>query len=413
MKSSALRWTVLGLFVAVLMTAVYFLWTTETSSRATASAADSFDRRAQVLARAVFELRMAQQAYVAVGQGDEFWSSKVSAQISQIREELSLLRADAPFVDVRSHFDDAISSLEDFERMDARAREYARGNQRLLASDLIFSDGLEQSAAIVDSVERARAVIANNKQTIGADARRRQVLIAAGVAAAAFAVGLALVPVPRQRIPVAATDAVDLPQAAQPLAVADHESLPLRDVRDPVPPLPSVTPPSLRETPTEALDPFDLGKVASLCTELARVVDTRSLPGVLEQTASVLDAHGVVLWIADPDGRELNPVVTHGYPPQLVTRLGTIPRDAPNATAAAFRTALLQTVHADSISNGAIAVPLITPSGCVGVMAAEVRHGGEKQDAKLAAAAIVAAQLAALVGPPSARPQVRPAAANA
>jgi hypothetical protein len=49
----------------------------------------------------------------------------------------------------------------------------------------------------------------------------------------------------------------------------------------------------------------------------------------------------------------------------------------------------------------------------VGVMAAEVRHGGEKQDAKLAAAAIVAAQLAALVGPPSARPQVRPAAANA
>ena len=355
---------------------------------------------------------MAQQAYVAVGQGDEFWSSKVSAQISRIREELSSLRADAPFVDARSHFDDAISSLEDFERMDARAREYARGNQRLLASDLIFSDGLEQSAAIIDSVERARTVINNNKQAIGADARRREVLIAAGVAAAGFVVGLALVPIPRHRIPVAAAEGVD-PPPAQPVAVADHESLPLRDVRDPVPPLPSVTPPSLREIPTEALDPLDLGKVASLCTELARVVDTRALPGVLEQTASVLDAHGVVLWIADPDGRELNPVVTHGYPAQLVTRLGTIPRDAPNATAAAFRTALLQTVHADSISNGAIAVPLITPSGCVGVMAAEVRHGGEKQDAKLAAAAIVAAQLAALVGPPSARPQVRPAAANA
>jgi hypothetical protein len=187
----------------------------------------------------------------------------------------------------------------------------------------------------------------------------------------------------------------------------------LRDVRDPVPPVPSVTPPSIRETATESLDPLDLGEVASLCSELARITDTQSLPAVLERTAMVLDANGVVLWIADPDGRELNPVVTHGYPAQMVTRLGTIPREAQNATAAAFRTALLQTVHADSISNGAIAVPLVTPSGCVGVMAAEVRHGGEKQDAKLAAAAIVAAQLATLVGPPSSKPQARPAAVHA
>lgn len=227
---------------------------------------------------------------------------------------------------------------------------------------------------------------------------------------AALAIGLVLVPVPRQRT---ISEPVDVPSTSLPVIPSTHETLMLRDVRDPVPPTPTVTLPALRETPTDSLDPFDLGKVASLCTELARVVDTRALPAVLEQTASVLDANGVVLWIADPDGRELNPILTHGYPSQLVTRLGTIPRDAPNATAAAFRTALLQTVHADSISNGAIAVPLVTPSGCVGVMAAEVRHGGEKQDAKLAAAAIVAAQLATLVGPPSSRPQVRPAAANA
>jgi hypothetical protein len=34
-------------------------------------------------------------------------------------------------------------------------------------------------------------------------------------------------------------------------------------------------------------------------------------------------------------------------------------------------------------------------------MAAEVRHEGERDPAKLAAAAIVAAQLATLVGPPA------------
>jgi hypothetical protein len=153
----------------------------------------------------------------------------------------------------------------------------------------------------------------------------------------------------------------------------------------------------------------DFAGVASLCLDLARVVDTRALPSLLDRTAELLDASGIILWIADPDGRELNPIFAQGYPQQLVNRLGTIPRDAENATAAAFRTSLLQTVMADSISGGAIAAPLVTPGGCVGVMAAEVRHDSERQDAKLAAATIVAAQLATLVGPPSARPQARTA----
>ena len=114
-----------------------------------------------------------------------------------------------------------------------------------------------------------------------------------------------------------------------------------------------------------------------------------------------------MLWIADPDGRELSPIVTHGYSQQMVARLGTILRDAENVTASAFRTSLMQTVDTDAVSNGAIAAPLVTPAGCVGVMAAEMRHEGEKDSLKLAAAAIVAAQLATLVGPPSTRAQAR------
>jgi hypothetical protein len=49
----------------------------------------------------------------------------------------------------------------------------------------------------------------------------------------------------------------------------------------------------------------------------------------------------------------------------------------------------------------------VTPAGCVGIMAAEVRHHGEKDPEKLAAASIIAAQLATLVGPPSTRAQAR------
>ena len=64
---------------------------------------------------------------------------------------------------------------------------------------------------------------------------------------------------------------------------------------------------------------------------------------------------------------------------------------------------LLQTMKGDAVSNGAVAAPLVTAGGCVGVMAAELNDGGEQQDALLAAAAILASQLATLVGPPSAR----------
>jgi hypothetical protein len=155
--------------------------------------------------------------------------------------------------------------------------------------------------------------------------------------------------------------------------------------------------------PPPATPSVDLQAIATVCNDLARVVDTRALPALLERTAEVLDASGIILWIADPDGRELAPIVTHGYPSSLIMRLGTIARDAENATAAAYRTSLLQTVKADAVSNGAIAAPLVTPTGCVGVMAAEVRHEAEGKDAILAGASIVAAQLAALIGPPSTR----------
>jgi hypothetical protein len=406
MRSAALRWTIFFAFIVVLLAAGYFVWKESSVSRAAAAAAESFDDRAHSLTLSVMELRMSQQAYVAAGQGDEFWGSRVAGRISALREELIALRALASSPQAQQQIDEAGSALGDFERMDARAREYTRGNQRLLASDLIFSDGLEKTEAMVAAVAAARRIEKSDATALERATRRRELLAAGATAASAVAVGLLLVPSPKPTI----VEKIIVPPA---LPLPESEGLMLRDARDPAPPLPAETPPSIREVEPEPRDPLDLGRVASLCTELARVSDNRSLPAVLERTAMVLDANGVVLWIADPDGRELNPIVTHGYPPQLVTRLGTIPRDAQNATAAAFRTSLMQTVDGDSISNGAIAVPLITPAGCVGVMAAEVRHGGEKEEGKLAAAAIVAAQLATLVGPPPPRVQGRPEAARA
>ena len=397
MKSLAVRLTVLGLFVVASGVAVYLVWASEARARRDAIDAHAFEAAALAVERTVLDLRAGQQAYVAAGQGGEFWISKVAAATAAVRSGLDTLRSQAKSPQAQSMIENASSALQDFEQMDRRARDYTRNGQKLLASDLIFADGLEITGAMVASIDEARAAEAQTGDSARADTTRAEAVAVGAAAVVAFLVMLLLVP---------RLEAAPVPQADRGRAPAP-EMRPVNAI-DPDLSLGRITlsAPVEVAAPMRAL-PFDLDTVASLCSDLARVVDTRALPALLERAAAVLDAPGIVLWIADPDGRELSPIVTHGYSPQMVARLGTILREAENATAAAFRTSLLQTVAADAVSNGAIAAPLVTPAGCVGVMAAEVRHKGEKDPAKLAAASIVAAQLATLVGPPSTRAQAR------
>jgi hypothetical protein len=100
-----------------------------------------------------------------------------------------------------------------------------------------------------------------------------------------------------------------------------------------------------------------------------------------------------------------------GYPQHLVNRLGTIPRGAENATAAAYRPAAADGLR-NGTSNGAIAAPLLTCGGCVGVMAAEVKGDTERLEANLAAATILA-QLASRGPPPNRGADTKVEAANA
>ncbi|MEO8522576.1 MAG: hypothetical protein ABI603_14500 [Acidobacteriota bacterium] len=439
MKSLALRLTLLGVFVAAAAGAVYFSWTSRTHGYRDAGQAASFDESSVGAERDVLELRAAQEGYVAAGQEDQFWASKVDATTARLHDTLTTLRAKATAPDAQTAIDNASSALQDFEQMDRRARDHARSGQKLLASDLIFTDGIELAGAATGAVEDARLAERRHRAAALAALDRQEI----AAAAAALAVGLITVGllVPRTDDSAAVPDitARTAPRIDPPAARLDGgpgidegwtaaKVMPrarpaARAAATPAVKAPATAASSTKPTAVEApaaapaaalaAPTVDLPGVASLCSDLARVVDTQALPSLLARAAAVLDAPGIVLWIADPDGRELSPVVTHGYPQQLVSRLGTIGRDAENATASAFRTALLQTVKADAVSNGAIAAPLVTPAGCVGVMAAEVRQAGEEDAGKLAIAAIVAAQLATLVGPPSARAQARVEAAGA
>jgi hypothetical protein len=397
MKSLAVRLTLLGLFVVSTGVAAYLFWTGEARARTDTMAARALDEAAIRAERDVLELRAAQEAYVAAGQGEQFWMSKVAAAIAALRDKLNTLRGQAVTVAARSAVDNATSALQDFEQMDRRARDYVLGGQKLLASDVIFADSLEITGAMAGSLAQARSSELQAADASTANVRRRQMLASSAAAAVALLVVALLVP--RRGAPEGPTVSA--------LNLAPSQDFRTPDTNDIGPAFDEGWSGSKHaaEAAFPVGPPFDLGCVASLCSDLARVVDTQALPAILERTAAVLDAPGIVLWIADPDGRELSPIITHGYSAQLVSRLGTMLRDAENVTAAAFRTSMVQIVNADAVSNGAIAAPLVTPVGCVGVMAAEVRHEGERDSAKLAAATIVAAQLATLVGPPSTRAQ--------
>ena len=130
---------------------------------------------------------------------------------------------------------------------------------------------------------------------------------------------------------------------------------------------------------------------------MARVLDAGDLPGLLARAAGVLEAPGVIVWIADRGGHSLFPLLTHGYSGAAVAHIGSIPTEADNATATAWRTGEVQAVASDAECPGALVAPIVTAEGCVGVLAAELRDGRERRDDVRALASIFAAQLATFV----------------
>ena len=160
------------------------------------------------------------------------------------------------------------------------------------------------------------------------------------------------------------------------------------------------------DTPDEPRRELDLGALAALCTRFALVADREQFKTALAETTRILHAVGVMLWCWEPGAALLTPVAAHGYPDAIVARLPPIdPQEEDNSIADAFRTAATRVVPPDSARKAAVAVPVLAPAGCVGVLAFEVRDGGERDSTITAAATIIAAQLAALLTP-AAEPHV-------
>ena len=398
MRSRVVRATLTLLSVAAVGAAGYFYWNALVRLNAASASAASFQDARAAATRATFDLRSAQQAYVAASQNESYWFQKAAASADALRTTFAVLERTTASTESHTALLDAAAALKEFEQRDQRIRGYASSGQKLLAADIIFSDGIDLTARILDALDRAAAAAARDAEAARNEAARQQMAACGGAAAVAIFAMLLLMPL---REP-SGSEIGEIPATTAP---APRRSLDL-DLRPAVKPDRTEVAASRGESgaarTSASSRSVPLGELARVCTDLARLSDSTALPAILDRAAAVLDASGIVLWVADGDRKELSPIAAHGYPSAVLSRLGTIRVDAENATAAAFRTALVQTVRGAGTSSGAIAAPLVSPAGCLGVMAAEVRHGGEKEPARLAAAGIVAAQLATIVGPPAA-----------
>jgi Helix-turn-helix domain len=143
---------------------------------------------------------------------------------------------------------------------------------------------------------------------------------------------------------------------------------------------------------------LDLPSVAQLCTRLGCAQEANEVTTALEEASDLLDAVGLILWIPDSLGLVLTPVFAHGYPDQVIAHSSRVSTDADNASAEAFRTLTTCLVGGSEFRTGAVVAPLLTPMGCAGVLAVELRSGTEQREDVRAAITILAAQLSTLMG---------------
>jgi helix-turn-helix protein/GAF domain-containing protein len=167
----------------------------------------------------------------------------------------------------------------------------------------------------------------------------------------------------------------------------DHDNIEHDDIEQTDLPLPFVQP--------------ALAEVADLCTRVARASNLTQLEPRLADAVRMLNAVGAVLWTWERHKKALRARVSCGYAEDVLARFPVVGRDADNAIGVAFRSGKIAVVDGGDGETGAIAVPLIGPDGSVGVLALEVRHGDERNDALHAIASIVAAQFVSLCVPPA------------
>ena len=372
MNTRLIRGLLLVIAIAIISAATYLVKQSDATLVADRAAADALREQARTLAGSIADMRTAQVAYVAHGQGADFWMGRVAKRLPALLQQMTDLGSKLTAPAAQAAFEPALASMDNFQKLDTRAQDFVKSGNGLLAADLIFSDGLETTTNATTQIDVALTEELQARQLAARDQRGQQLAILGGSAGGVLLVMLIL------------TFSGAWAGSKQPA----------------VTPRPLVEPAELSQRAAEFKPtPPNLLSAAQVCTDLARILESKQLPKLLERTAGVLEASGIIVWVADLAGSRLNAAMSFGYSDQVMARMGSIHRDANNAAAAAYRTGEMRIVNGDTFTNGALVMPLLTADGCIGVLSAEMKGGSEKDESSQALATIFAALLATLVSP--------------
>jgi len=381
MRSRTVKLIVGTVAVLAFGAAAFFLIDSEKQIAQSRARLRAFDLHARETTDLLADLRVAQQAYVAAGQGLEFWMPKAETHRAAAAAKLASLRGSAASSAAKGALDEAAESMAEFTTVDARARDYLKSGQELMAADVVFTEGGETAAAAARHVEAARLGEHQALDASEAVIRRQEGLglLGAGIVGALVILLLALTGPAR-------------PDAGQ--STEDEGAMP---GADPAWSLRSDGQAPQASSATRTAAPL-LKAAAEVCTDFGRVHDVEELKALLGRAAEVMEASGLMVWLGSTSGGDLRPILAHGYSAQTIARMPSVPRSANNAAAAAYRSGGLQIVLSQPGSAaGAIVAPLLSADGCIGALSVETRGGGETSDAIQAVAVIFAAQLAGVL----------------
>ena len=356
----------------------------------------------------ISELRTNQQAYVAAGQDRLHWMQKVTEQLNTVDISLTTLAQLATAASTVGFLENAQVAINDLARMDKRARDHSDLGQDLMASDLLFTDGPELALIAMTHIDRALKTERDARDTATTAHRKSQGVALATAMGTSVLVTLLLLPVSVRPIVknVGLTDraAEETNSVSSQHIKESSESIGHEDVHVPSDgPLTIIATPTHETVMTADISPaLDLQSAADLCTDLGQLSNTSQLNVILARAAQIFHASGIIVWILDASKNSLRPAVGHGYSETTLARIGTVSCDDDNVTSLSFRDAQIHIVPAKSSSLGAIAAPIVSMSGCIGVLSMELQDGWELNEDVQATAAILTAQLSTLVVPDTA-----------
>src|SRR5687767_592236 len=369
MRRSRGHGLVLVLLATIGLSAAGIIWYCFTWTQVLASTDEVAALKIDALVERTAKLDAALQIFVRGREGDLTWFTNTSALVNDLHARAAELDAGLPGVAMapRARLAEALQRTR--ETVDGARANFDAGST-LMALDAVESNGQPTTASIWSELQAMRATVAAETAAASRNWWRRGGA-AGAVWALCWAIGLAWLARRRHADALPEAPAEAIAEPAEPAAAVVEPPAPAR------PPAPAVA------------------DVAEVCERIGRLRDAADVPTVLTQSAALLQASGLVLWVRDDDALMVG--AAHGYPDGLAQRPGRVALAEENLITRAWHSGRCQTSPAGGGRRAAFAAPLVSASGPVGVLAAELAPEADVE-AVSAPARLVAGQFASVLG---------------